>query len=224
MMLAVKKFINLKLYFQHSCFKTYIIRTSSSHQSVFNRDRSTFIYKDSRSFNKTFCSKHVTSESWNVLYKYPKIKYMRLFSRLKTYQIIFMACMCYPLYTSYIEDLITKPVFISGLTGCVGTSVAFILFSYFSMRVVGQLAINESENAIRISRLTFYGSRVEDYFNVDDILPWTDMSMDNDIRKVFQRLYLQSEKGRVSTYLYSLKYGRLSNKHLFYGVLGLPSE
>lgn len=162
------------------------------------------------------------TEKWKVLYKFPGIKYVRLISRFKVYQILLMSGLCYPLYLQYINDVVTSGLFYSAVGGCIGTSVVFILFSYFSTKIIGQLSINEAEHQVRLSRLNFYGTRCEDFISTEDLVPWVDVASAEDLNKVFQKLYV--EQGEAEhVYIYTLKYGQISEKSQFLELLGLPS-
>lgn len=158
---------------------------------------------------------------WEILYKFHTIKYIRLISRFKVYQIFLMTGLCYPLYLQYAEGAISGGLFYSALGGCIGTSVVFIVFSYFATKVIGQLAVNKQLSKVRVSRLNFYGSRCEDFISREAIIPWSDVSTPEDLSKMFQRLDVEKEsKERV--YLYTLKYGRVSDTTKFEQILGVP--
>lgn len=166
----------------------------------------------------------LSSETWSVMYKYPTIKYIRLISRFKVYQILIMCGLCYPLYGWYMENLISRTAFISAIGGCAGTSVVFLIFSYFSTKVVGQMYINNTETAIRLSTLNFYGSRIEITYECSHLIPWSDESSEENLKNIFQRLYIEDKNGKRWNYIYSLRHGKLYNKELFCNVLGIPLD
>lgn len=159
-------------------------------------------------------------EDWHVIYKLPTIKYIRLVSRVKIYQILLMGCFCYPLYVQYTDNLISSGLFYSAIGGCIGTSLVFIVFSYFATRITGQLAVDKKQQQLRISRLNFYGTRCNDIISLDNVIPWADVSTDEDLQKTFQRLYLH-DGDKEYVYLYSLKYGQLVDSEMFEKIIGI---
>lgn len=162
------------------------------------------------------------SDVYETIFKYPLIKYVRLISRFKVYQLAFMGIFMFPIYSSYTEGAISKLTLYSALGGCAGVSLAFIIFSYFSTKFVGQLSINEERDMLQIARLTFYGSKKYDYVKVEDIVPWGDRN--TDIDKFMQRLYIINEADSEQVYIYSLKFGMISNAELFSDVFGLQLD
>ena len=163
---------------------------------------------------------HNNVKEWNVIYKLPLMKYVRLISRFKIYQLALMCGLCIPLYKQYVKELVPKKTYLLALAGCVGTSIVFVIFSYFSTRLLGQLSVSPCKSKIRISRLNFYGSRKEDIFEASKVVPWTDSS--NDLSKRIQTLYVIDDKDKEKAYLYTLKHSNVKDRELLCDILGIP--
>ena len=157
---------------------------------------------------------------WNVIYKLPLMKYVRLVSRFKMYQLALMCGLCIPLYKQYVKELVPKKTLLLAFAGCVGTSIVLVIFSYFSTRFLGQLSVSPCKSKIRISRLNFYGSRKEDIYLANKVVPWTDVS--NDLSKRIQRLYVIDDDDKERAYLYTLKHSNVKDRELFCDILGIP--
>ena len=162
---------------------------------------------------------------WDVLFSFPHIKLLGIVSRFKMYQLAFIIVMSYPFYFTYLEKYTSDVLVTTAIVGgsLLGSGVLFIVFSYFATKVVGQLAVNQTDDVIRISRLTFYGRRTEDFAEVNKIIPMADLMEVNDLEKVFQKLCIK-QGNKLDRYLYSLKYGKLVDGERFCRLLGVPHE
>ena len=168
---------------------------------------------------KTNVIKSNTTE-WNVIYKLPLMKYVRLVSRFKIYQLALMCGLCIPLYKQYVKELIPKKTLLLAFAGCFGTSIVLVVFSYFSTRLLGQLSVSPCKSKVRISRLNFYGSRKEDIYQANKVVPWTDVS--NDLSKKIQKLYVIDDNDEEEAYLYTLKHSDVKDRELLCDILGIP--
>eukprot|EP00111_Clytia_hemisphaerica_P022980 TCONS_00067624-protein len=159
-------------------------------------------------------------DDWQTIYKLPSIKHLRLISRFKIYQIGLMAGFCFPLHQQYVDKVISKELFYSAVGGCFGTSLVFIVFSYFATKVIGEMKVNFNENLVKISRLTFNGSRKEDVFDLDSIVPFSDNHEGVDLQAShFNRLYIEDER-LSECYFFSLKHGLIKDD-LFHECVGI---
>lgn len=166
-------------------------------------------------------STNIYPSEWRSLYRFPYIKYISLVSRFKIYQILTMTALCYPLHLQYTENLISKKLYYTALGGCLGTTVTFIVISYFATKVIGELAVNRSYNTVKISRLTFNGRRCEEIFDLDALVPFMDCNTSSVDSGLFKRLYIEGEKEKEFVYFYCLKYSRILDED-FYQCLGIP--
>ena len=159
---------------------------------------------------------------WYPIYRFPYMRHLRFISRLKFYQLLIMTGLCVPLYNLKVQELITSTTFYGATTACVGTSLILIALSYLSTRVVGLLSYNELEQTVKVSRLSFLGSKIEERFSVNNIIPWEDDNMTVDTKKAIQRLYIYSGGEKPEIFLYSLKHGAFMDRELFANILGIP--
>ncbi|XP_012564292.1 transmembrane protein 186 [Hydra vulgaris] len=160
---------------------------------------------------------------WDVLYTFPHIKILGIISRFKMYQLAIMAAVGYPLYTMHLEGHISDVTLVYAGISSLGTVLLFIIYSYFATKVVGQLAVNQHDNIIRISHLSFYGRRIEEYVEIEKVIPKSDFTENNDFENVFQKLHIDKGNKKTYKYVYSLRYGNLFDRERFYRLLGIPS-
>lgn len=165
------------------------------------------------SADQTIPTKGIKAEAdWFILYKLPSIRYLRFVSRFKIYQIMFMSALCCPIYFQYAEGLISKQMFYAAVGGSFGTSIVFLVFSYFTTKVIGELAVNPNENLVKISRLTFNGRRAKDIYDLDDVIPFSDNYDSSDLEKnLFHKMYIEDRKGSEHCYLFSKRLGVYKN-------------
>ena len=107
-----------------------------------------------------------------------------------------------------------------GLSGAAGALL--VAFSFYSMRVIGEISVDGDRNMLKISRLNFFGSRTSDYVAVDALVPWTDLN--TDISDSFQELALAQYEDQVlkKPYLYSLSNCKIYDRNLFTQMIGVP--
>ena len=177
---------------------------------------SSLVFQSKAFFHQNIPDELKSKDDWLIMYKLPSIRYLRFISRFKIYQIMFMTALCCPLYFQYTDGLISKQLFYAAVGGSLGTSLVFLVFSYFTTRVIGELAVNMEENMIQISRLTFNGRRAKDVYNLDCVVPYSDNHNVSSFDKggPFQKLYIENEDGSEHCYLFSTKLG-LYKKDLF---------
>jgi len=196
-----------------------------SYTTIYRRHLQLAMRRRCSQLQTTTLNSHSKHEEWDVLYKLAVMRKVRLISRIKIYQILLMGGICVPLYQSYKTNTISRNTLLLALSGCIGTIVLFSIFSIFSTKLIGQISINKSRNALRISRLSFLGTRIEDVHSIKRIKPWTDTSDVNDYSNIFQRLYIENDNKKDSLYFYSIKHGNIpvEKEELLYDILGIPT-
>lgn len=176
-------------------------------------------------FDGIYTKKFTKYDPLQTNYTFVFSRKVRLISRIKIYQILLMGGICVPIYQSYKTDTMSRKTLLLALSGCIGTIIVFSIFSIFSTKLIGQISINKSHNALRISRLSFLGTRMEDVYSIKQIKPWTDTSDVNDYSNIFQRLYIENDNKKDSLYFYSIKHGNIpkEKEELLYDILGIPT-
>lgn len=132
--------------------------------------------------------KHASSDpEFRNIYIFRYIVHVRVLSRLKIYQTLLTVGTIPPgVYLHNAGDLST-----SGLAAFVGiaslaTAMLYVMSAFFR-HIVGIISVNQSENVVRISHLSFWGKRCDVQFNLSDIVPLSDMPVKpNDIYQVIQ--------------------------------------
>jgi hypothetical protein len=211
----VRRFDTLKTIFKYSFMRSL----GNCVQKEQVNDKRKINSLDIRHNNHYSNSSRGDTTEWRTLYRFPYVKYIGLVSRFKIYQIMTMLALCYPLHLQYTENFISKNLYYTALGGCVGTTITFIVISYFATKVIGELALDSSHTTLKISRLTFNGRRCEEIFDLDSLVPFMDSNTSSVDSGLFKRLYIEGEEELV--YFYSLKYSRILDRD-FYKCLGIP--
>lgn len=117
-----------------------------------------------------------TAPEFTEVYRFKYIIQARLISRFKIYQTIITA-LSVPV-CSYLYINGTFP-----LSGCVTiysvAALAFVMLYYMSryiQRIVGRIAIDKSQTTVKLSHLTFWGKKKDAYLEVQNIIPFSDMT------------------------------------------------
>ena len=131
------------------------------------------------------------STSWDPefrnIYTFRYIVHTRVLSRLKIYQTLLTVGAIPPGIFLHNGGALSTP----GLAAFFGiASVATImlyLMSTFFRHIVGIISVNQNEDVVRISHLSFWGRRCDVQFDLSDIVPLSDMSVrPNDVYQVIQ--------------------------------------
>ena len=96
---------------------------------------------------------------YEILYKSPKMSWLRFASRFKLFQVGFILACTFPSHYWYTHGMISKYVFWMTVGTATSTTLALFILSYFFRRIVGELWISDDGQEILLSTLTFWGNR-----------------------------------------------------------------
>jgi uncharacterized membrane protein len=114
-------------------------------------------------------------QNFNIFYRFPYIIIMRALSRLKIYQTATMAVFLPVMKYMEITGQMPNDMFWA-FTGMTGFSCAMLfIMSHFFRRLVGLMSLNEAEDTVKVSHLTFWGKRNDLFIPVDEIVPLADL-------------------------------------------------
>ncbi|KAK6755566.1 hypothetical protein RB195_014127 [Necator americanus] len=116
------------------------------------------------------------NESWIAVYRYPGIRIAVLLARAKLLQTV--ASVLFLPYSSYQYAVghVDITWFYSTAALAVFAPIALLVFSRYLNRLIGVIAMNESNDFVRVGYLTFWGSRRNKFLEVTDVLPLTEVS------------------------------------------------
>lgn len=149
-----------------------------------------------------------------VLYKWPGMRYLQLFSRIKFAQASLAALAMLPLSTGYRSGAVETGTLLGAAAGATGITVGFFWLSAFLQRFVGRLAYDRQQNTLIVSTLNFWGRRQDLTFDATRIIPMTDSN-----RPGALLLHLQFVQRSERPFVYCLRYGRTQDPSLLAEVL-----
>jgi len=109
-------------------------------------------------------------ENWEPIYRFPKIKAVSSVIKLKNYQLTATVFGLPVTYFFFAEHLL--------VVGYTGSSLVLTLsiISYMLKNSVGAMYVNKkNSDLVRIAYLNFWGSRRDSEFQIDDVVPFSDL-------------------------------------------------
>lgn len=183
-----------------------------------NSKKKTFNYKVSsvQHFYSQTISEHELKNDFIIFYKFPYIVPCILVNRLKVYQTAFTFFLVpMQFYSLHIgTSNIASSIAVLGV--CSFASVMLIVMGHYFSRLIGSMYYNERKNLVRISHLSFFGTRKEAFMPIEDLVPLSDLGEKSSDLYVKLRKYSD-----LDFYLIlCLRYGGIVNKKLFEEVFG----
>ena len=155
---------------------------------------------------------------WICVFSFPYIAHLRTFQRLKLYLTVFnigLLPLNLILYSNQVIGI--EPVVLYTALSVFSTLALYIIGNLFRC-FVGRVYISEDLKYVRFSHLTFFGNRLDDDIEKDDIVPL----MDSNDR--LNDWYCAIEQYSNNSMLYmSLKFGGIIDRDLFEKIFGQDS-
>lgn len=136
---------------------------SLSSKSILRLPIGRFLRKASSSNNSTLLDlrrKQPEEGGYTSIYKVKGMAPLRALVRLKLLQFAGIGASIFP-FVSLADMATAIPVSVVIFSGTVGGSLAMF---YFSKRIVGELAVSEDNQYVKVSTLDFWGGRKEEVF------------------------------------------------------------
>uniref|UniRef100_A0A8D2LMN0 Transmembrane protein 186 n=1 Tax=Varanus komodoensis TaxID=61221 RepID=A0A8D2LMN0_VARKO len=153
-------------------------------------------------------------EQFQLIYRFPAIKYCRAVSRLKLLQTAITILALPPVWFLYWQNHISLAQcrYSTGIAGF--AAVMLYGMSFYFRRIIGMMYLNEDGTTLRVAHLTFWGRRKDIYCPVETVMPLGDMTQQNDV-------LLQFRQYDQENFLYfSLRFGQIVDKEGFAKVFG----
>ncbi|XP_005295303.2 transmembrane protein 186 [Chrysemys picta bellii] len=154
-------------------------------------------------------------EQFKLVYKFPGIKYCRIFSRMKLLQTAITIVILPPVYHLYLQEQVSQ-AFVLYVTGTACFAAAMLYgISYFLRRMIGLMYLNEAGTMVKVAHLTFWGRRKEIYCPVESV-----MTLD-DTGDAKNEVLLQFKQHNSTQVLYfTLTFGHIVDKQRFAQIFG----
>ncbi|KHJ90778.1 phospholipase D domain protein [Oesophagostomum dentatum] len=126
--------------------------------------------------DKKLLEEALLNEKWVAVYRYPGIRVGVLLARAKLLQTV--ASVLFLPYSSYqyLTGQVDTTFFYSTAVLAVLAPIALAVFSRYLNRLIGVIAMNESNDYVRVGYLTFWGGRKNKFLEVTDVLPLSEVS------------------------------------------------
>lgn len=149
-----------------------------------------------------------------VLYKWPGMRYVQLFSRVKFAQASLAALAMVPLSMGYRSGVVEAVTLLGASAGASAITIGFFWLSAFLQRFVGKLAYDPEQNTLIVSTLNFWGRRQDLTFDARKIVPMADSNRPGSLLK-----HLQFVQRSGRPFVYCLRYGQTKDPSLLMDVL-----
>ncbi len=162
-----------------------------------------------------FSPEDINTDDFERFYRFPYMRSVRAFSRIKLYQTGFtvwlIPTMVY-LYSTGQANLFSVQ---TSLAVSIFAGVMLYTMSGYFQRLVGILSLNKDEDILRISHLTFWGKKNEVYIPLENVIPLSELP-DNP-QDIYVKLRWQ---GSDEFFYLSIKYGSILDIQKFKKVVG----
>lgn len=157
----------------------------------------------------------LSTQKYNLIYSLPHIKLLRAVSRLKLLQTGITMLLLPPVYYMYSQGDASY-LLVSYSTG-IAAFAAVMLYSasHYLRRVVGMMYLDESQTTLKVSHLTFWGSRKDVCLPVTDVMTLGDTGDSIGETILTLKRYSSSE-----TLYFSTRLGRVVDRQAFEKVFG----
>eukprot|EP00057_Strongylocentrotus_purpuratus_P034754 XP_796429.1 PREDICTED: transmembrane protein 186-like [Strongylocentrotus purpuratus] len=154
---------------------------------------------------------------YKPFYRLPYIVGLRILSRVKIAQTCFTLAILPPLY--YYHEAGMVSTWQLQLSIGTATFALFMLYtmSFFLRRVVGAMYLHRDGDVLKVSHLTFWGSRRDTVLPVMDVIPLSEGS--NKAEDVLMKLERYTTKDIL---YFTLRFGRVIDVEVFENVFGRP--
>ncbi|XP_056136960.1 transmembrane protein 186 [Lampris incognitus] len=156
------------------------------------------------------------TDKYSTIYTFPHIKLIRALSRLKLLQTGITGVILPPTYYLYLQGDVS--FFLLGYSTGIALFAGVMLYtaSHFFRKVVGMMYLDSSQTTLKVSHLTFWGSRRDVYLPVSDVMTIGDAG-DSEGEPVLRlRRYSSPE-----SFYFSTQFGRVVDKQAFEKVFGM---
>lgn len=158
------------------------------------------------------------SPKFTLIYTFPYIVHARIFSRFKVYHTVFTSILVpIVLYLNYTGSVSSLAVFTSLGFFSIAGMMLYIISSSIS-RIIGRLYIDEKREIVKLSHLTFWSRRKDEFYKVSEIIPISDTVEKAD------DWYVKIKTVQGHKYYLTPKHGKVLKQEEYFQVVGsLPA-
>lgn len=156
------------------------------------------------------------SEKFALIYRFPSIRLLKLFSRLKVLQTGLALVVLPPLWYLHWINQVTfaQGFYVTGLFSF--TLVFLYAISFFLQRVIGFMYLSESGTLLKISHLTFWGKRRDFCCPVESVV-----ALEVEGGESNRHLLKFRQQDQKKVLYFSLLWGQVVNQEAFGKVFGV---
>ncbi|XP_061535933.1 transmembrane protein 186 [Phycodurus eques] len=157
----------------------------------------------------------LSTQKYDMIYKFPHIKLFRAVSRLKLLQTGITVIILPPVYILYLMG--DAPLFLVNYSTGTALFAGVMLYtaSHFLRRVVGMMYLDSSHSTLKVSHLTFWGRRHDIFMPVSDVMTVGDTGDSSHETILKLKRYSTPE-----TLYFSTRFGQVVDKQCFEKVFG----
>ena len=149
------------------------------------------------------------------IYRFPYIVQARMVSRFKVYHTIFtftLIPVAVYLYSTGVAPISSIYMF-TGVFAFAG--VMLVVISSLIRKIVGALYIDRKKETVKLSHLTFWSRRKDEYYKISELVPLSDTN------EQMSELFVKLSTYKGESYYLTLKHGKVLEKEDFMDVLGI---
>ncbi|XP_031462844.1 transmembrane protein 186 [Phasianus colchicus] len=155
------------------------------------------------------------SEGFDVVYRFPGIKYCRVLSRLKLLQTATTLLVLPPVCYLHLQQQLPQAVLLYTAGIALFAGVMLYGMSYFFRRIIGLIYLSESGRTVRVAHLTFWGRRKDICCPLETV-----MTLD-EVGDARGELLLRFRRYDSTEILYfTIKYGQIVDRQKFMQIFG----
>ena len=155
-----------------------------------------------------------TQPEFTPIYRFPYIVHARMISRFKVYHTIFTFALVpvgVYLYGAGVIPVTAVYTF-TGVFTIAG--IMLVVVSSLIRKIVGALYIDRKKESVKLSHLTFWSQRKDEYYKVSEIVPLSDTN------EQLSDLFVKLSTFKGDSYYLTMKHGRVLEKEDFMEVVG----
>lgn len=155
-----------------------------------------------------------TQPEFTPIYRFPYIVHARMISRFKVYHTIFtftLVPVAVYLYSAGVVPISAVYTF-TGVFTVAG--IMLVVISSLIQKIVGALYIDRKKETVKLSHLTFWSRRKDDYYKVSEIVPLSDTN------EQLSDLFVKLSTFTGESYYLTVQHGRVLEKEDFMEVVG----
>lgn len=155
------------------------------------------------------------AEEFQVVYRFPGIKYCRALSRLKLLQTATTLAVVPPVCYLYLQGQASQTVLLYTTGVAFFAGVMLYGMSYFFRRIIGFIYLSESGKTVKVAHLTFWGKRNDIYCPIETVMT------SDEAGDVKGEILLQFKRYNSKDTLYfTTKYGQVVDRQKFREIFG----